>query len=235
MQHSRVPDLQEFLSDFPKMRLEPICSDTLTLSGQFDFTATFSEVGTVTDSYLLQIDIPVGFPKLVPSVTETGKRIPCHGEFHVNSDRTLCLGSPLRLRQRLARNPTLCGFTGGCLIPYLFAVSHKLVNGGDMVFDELRHGNLGKLDDYAEMFGLSSHQQTVDALRLLGIKKRLANKRPCPCGCGKRLGVCRLQMTLAPFRKLAPCRWFRSEIPQNMIEKRNPPIPKPALREVPLM
>lgn len=235
MQHKRVPDLQEFLSDYPQMRLEPICGDTLTLSGHLNFTATYAEVGTVTDSFLLQIDIPAGFPELVPSVTETGKRIPCAGEFHVNPNRTLCLGSPLRLREKLARNPTLCGFTHSCLIPYLFAVSHILNNGGAMVFDELRHGNPGKLDDYADIFGLSTHQQTMDALRLLGMKKRLANKQPCPCGCRKRLGVCRLHMTLAPLRKLASRRWFQNEIPSAIVEKRNVPIPNPVAREVPLL
>lgn len=235
MPRDLVPELPQFLSAYPRMRLQPICGDVITLSGLFDFTATYTGLGTLMDSYHLRIDVLNGFPEVTPRVTEIGSRIPCAGEYHVNPDRTLCLGSPLRLRQKLSKRPTLCGFIESCLIPYLYAVSHKLAHGGAMVFNELRHGSPGKLDDYTELFGLKNHEQAVGALMLLGMKKRLANKWPCPCGCGKKLGACHLHKKLATFRRLASRSWFRREITPDMIKKRPVPVQPPVANQVPLL
>src|ERR1051326_5548167 len=98
-------------------------------------------------------------------------------------------GSPLRLMLELSRRPTLTGFAEECLIPYLFAISHKLRFGGPLPFDELQHGTPGILSDYRELFGLETPGQAQHALTLLGMKKRRANKLPCPCACGKRLEI----------------------------------------------
>jgi hypothetical protein len=43
------------------------------------------------------------------------------------------------------------------------------------------------VDDYRTLFGLKEESQLFPALRCLLLKKRIANKRPCPCGCGKPL------------------------------------------------
>ena len=37
----------------------------------------------------------------------------------------------------------------------------------------------------------------------------VANKKPCPCGCGVRLGRCNKRFILNRYRNLAPRRWFR--------------------------
>src|SRR5205823_1562005 len=119
-------------------------------------------------------------------------RIPRTGEYHVNtSDNTLCLGSPLSLLLKLSKKPTIDGFAESCLVPYLFAISRKLKNGGPLPFGELAHGRKGLRDDYAFLFGLRQPQNVGRVLQLLGMKKRRANKLPCPCGCRKRLGRCR--------------------------------------------
>lgn len=94
------------------------------------------------------------------------------------------------------------------MVPYLFAVSNKIQSGGEFVFGELPHGKKGIIDDYLDLFGLKSHEQVLNTIILLGMKKRLANKKPCPCGCGKRLGVCSFNYKINQFRKMAPRSWF---------------------------
>jgi hypothetical protein len=159
----------------------------------------------------LEIEVPPGFPKALPRVTETGGRIPRHGDYHVNSDGTLCLGSPLRLLLKLSNAPTLQGFASSCLVPYLFAMSHKLRNGGPLLFGELAHETPGLIADYLDLFQLRRPEQVTEVLRALGIKKRRANKLPCPCGCGVRLGRCKFNARIRGFRTLANRSWFRHQ------------------------
>ncbi len=88
-------------------------------------------------------------------------------------------------------------------IPYLYAISLNLKNGGKLVFGELAHYGPGMLQDYAQLFALASSEQARYALELLGMKRRIANKYACPCGCGVRLGRCRFRHRLLPLRRLA--------------------------------
>jgi hypothetical protein len=202
--------LREFLRAHPKMALRPADGNELNIEGRFDFRARTEKYHEINDGYVLRIRVPSLFPRDVPAVYEVERRIPRNGHYHVNSDGTLCLGSRLRVLQKLARLPTLTGFSQNCLVPYLFAVSHKLTYGGDLPFGELAHGPAGELMDYLELFGLRTVEQARMVVQYLGMKERKANKLPCPCGCGRRLGRCRFNMKLREFRRLAERSWFRS-------------------------
>ncbi|MCK4356750.1 hypothetical protein KAW44_06690, partial [Candidatus Bipolaricaulota bacterium] len=107
--------------------------------------------------------------------------------------------------------PTLVGFAEECLVPYLYSISHKLQRGA-FPFGELEHGKPGVISDYLDLFGLKSRAQVLRVLELLGMKKRLANKKPCPCGCGKRLGACKYHFKMAELRELAERSWFRQHL-----------------------
>ncbi|MGI6657147.1 MAG: hypothetical protein ACOX5Z_10060 [Desulfobulbus sp.] len=202
--------LGQFLSDYPGMSTVPYSDAGVCLRGKFRFKANASGNDEIDDSYELEIVVPEKFPQALPEVKEIGGKIPRDGNFHVNQDGTLCLGSPLRLLSKVHRFPTLTGFADKCLIPYLYAVSYKLRHGGNFVFGELAHGEQGIVDDYSLMVGLKERHQVTEAIQLLGIKKRIANKRPCPCGCGKRLGACPFRHKLNEFRKMAPVSWFKA-------------------------
>jgi hypothetical protein len=194
------------------MAVRPSSGAHLVLKGEFKFTATSADYGDITDRFSLRIEVPEEFPKALPRVIETDRRVPRNGDYHVNGDGTLCLGSPLRLLLKVSKAPTLCGFAEKCLVPYLFAVSHKLENGGPMLFDELAHGAPGELQDYVDLFALKRPEQARRALEMLAMKKRRANRLLCPCGCGKRLGRCRFNFKLREFRNLASRTWFRSQL-----------------------
>ena len=64
-------------------------------------------------------------------------------------------------------------------MPYLYAVSYKLKNGGDFVFGDLAHGDQGIVDDYSILLGLATRFQIKQAIHLLGVKKRIATKQLC--------------------------------------------------------
>ncbi len=165
----------------------------------------------IADSYELEIKIPFNFPRELPSVTEIAMRIPRDSDHHINHDGTLCLGSPLRLRWKMARNPSLIGFANECLVPYLYGISHKIIYRR-FPFGELDHGKPGVIADYLDLFGLKTEEQVKQALILLGMKKRQANKQACPCGCGERLRACKFHNKINKFREVADRSWFRSHL-----------------------
>src|SRR6267378_5314042 len=186
-----LPGLISFLADYPGMGVVPSRQAGLVLKGRFAFHARQQDgARPIEDNYHLRIDIPPGFPRDLPKVTELDLKIPRTAKHHVNWDGTLCLGSPLRILQKLARRATLNGFAEDCIVPYLYAASHRRIHGGELLFSELAHGRDGELADYVDLFSLKNSAQAKQVLLALGTKKRLANKLPCPCGCEKRLGRC---------------------------------------------
>lgn len=206
----KLNNLSQFLDDYPGMSTAPCLVAGVCLRGEFRFKAIVSGGDEIVDSYMLEIVVPDKFPQALPKVMETGGKIPRDGNFHVNSDGTLCLGSPLRLLIKIQQSPSLTGFADQCLVPYLYAVSYKLIHGGDFVFGELAHGDQGIVDDYSKLLGLKDKHQVKQAIKLLGMKKKIANKMPCPCGCGKILGKCSFHQKLNEFRRMAPTSWFRA-------------------------
>lgn len=206
-----IPGLEEFLKDYPKMMIVPTINSFLVLKGEFEFSVSQSHLQYIKDAYELKIDVPSSFPSVVPTVTETGRKIPRDGKHHVNPNNTLCLGSPLRLLWKLRQLPTLVGFAAKCLLPYLYSISHKMQHGS-YPFGELEHGNPGIIRDYLELFGLKTRDQVIRVLILLGKKKRLANKLPCPCGCGMRLGACSYHFKMLKLRELGGRSFFRQHL-----------------------
>ena len=201
--------LGQFLNDYPGMSTAPYSHSGVLLRGNFSFKAAIHCGAEIEDSYKLEIIVSEKFPQALPLVKEIGGKIPRTGEYHVNKDGSLCLGSPLRLLEKIYNFPTLSGFANKCLVPYLYAVSCKKENNADFAFGELAHGNSGIINDYKNLFNLAKHSQVEQAILLLGMRERTANKRLCPCGCQKRLGKCSFRHKLNDFRKMAPLSWFR--------------------------
>lgn len=177
------------------------------LSGTLAFRATHKE-WEVVDEFEVEISVPGAFPRDPPTVKEVGGRIPRTNDYHINPDNSLCLGSTLALMKGLFDDPSLLGFIDRFVVGFLLNASIKLRDGGDFVTGALGHGVPGLLFDYRQRFGLETGNQVVSVLELLSLKKRIANKRDCPCRCGHRLGRCRLHNVLNEYRKIAPRSWF---------------------------
>jgi len=179
--------ISEVLNRFESLRLVPSKDGGILLRGGIDFTASASGCTTVTDSYQISLRIPDAYPSELPVVHETGGRIPT--DFHKLERNALCLGSPFRLWLLTKQNPSLLNFIERVVIPYLYAYSLHEV-GEAMPFGELRHGLPGLVDDLGEMLGASDSKTAAAYVQAIMRKKRIANKRPCPCGSGMRLGRC---------------------------------------------
>lgn len=203
-------DIMQFLIDYPKMSIVPSREDGLEISGIFSFSASQDGSITISDEYHLRIIIPDMFPMSLPVVYELDNKIPRDGKHHINPDKTLCLGSPLRLKLTLSKNKSIVIFTEKIVVPFLYAISHQRIVGGNLPADELEHGVDGIISDYCDLLKLETTEQIRRALLLLGTRKRVANKKLCPCNCGKRYGRCKYRIVLEEFRYLANRGWYRN-------------------------
>ncbi|GBH08814.1 hypothetical protein [Pseudomonas syringae] len=198
--------IESFLAEYPRMRFRPTVDGTISLVGRFPFSASAEGLPDLTDEYRIRIDIVDQLDKALPVIYETGGRIPSSIDNHVNGDRTLCLGSPLSQRLKLGAKPTLTRFVELCLVPFLYAQSLREKGIAQFPFGELAHGSQGLIDDYMMIFGVEDTVVLMRLLDLLSMKRRRANKLPCPCGCGRRFARCRLHATANRARAILS-RW----------------------------
>ena len=171
----------------PGLRLIPTAGESVTVAGRLEFNAGIPGKAQVVDRYEIELSIPKNFPKEIPSVRETGGRIP--RSYHKLRDGSLCLASPTKLRLILAESPSILRFVERCLIPYLYRYSYRIQHGVSP-FGELEHGSAGIRQDLLPLFGVDREVAVLGFVELAAMKKCHANKKPCPCGSRLRLGRC---------------------------------------------
>lgn len=192
------------LRRFPNLALRPQRDGRIVIAGDLQFSAVVPKFGVIEDGFSIEIRVPENFPYTLPSVFERDGRIP--KAHHTMADGSLCLGSPLGLRLKAMRGKTLLTFIEACVIPYLagYCIYKRT---GEMPFDELEHGTPGLLDEYRLLTGAPSDTACIGFIECLGLRKRVANKRKCPCGSGRRLGRCH-NGRINPLRRVASRAWY---------------------------
>jgi hypothetical protein len=192
---------------YPGLRAVPSRENDIVLHGPFSFTAEGRGVA-ITETYEVEIRVPLGFPQQVPSVTEVGGRIP--RDFHRHQDRSLCLGAPARVALAVLQTPTVPGFLEGLLVPYLFGHAY-FERYGAMPFGELAHGTAGLNTDWKALLRMPAGTNGRAVLVAGSMRRRVANKLRCPCGSGLRLGRCH-NHKINQLRLRLGRRWFRGQL-----------------------
>jgi len=198
--------VDELLRKYPELRLQPAADDDTIIAGILEFSAQSRGQKHISDRYEISISVPPNFPRSIPLVRETARRIPA--DFHKLVTGHMCLGSPTRLRLILSETPSLVSFVERCIVPYLYGYS-IVESGGVLPFGELSHGTRGLRDDLASMMGIDDDLVLLGFVSLLSMKKRRANKLSCPCGKGMRVGKCH-NRRLNTLRGKLGRRWFSS-------------------------
>ncbi len=210
MHISKSIKLAEFIKTQPFMSIQPSKYNELILEGNFNMVVQYDGFPKINKTYNLQIKIFQNFPYSIPIVTEVEGKIPRDGNHHVNPDKTLCLGSQIKLLELIHKKPTLEGFVEYCLIPFLYAATLKMEYNIDFIFGELAHGDDGLIDEYCALFGVTNKEQVLNVLTMLTLNKRVANKWSCPCQCENRLGKCSLRFKINKYRKIAFRSWYKN-------------------------
>lgn len=212
MRFHALSDIQSFLVRNRLMDEVHSVAGYRRFLGKYQLFGRDTDGRVLDDWFDLDIAIPTGSSRSLPRVSETAGRIPRTPEYHVNGDGTLCLGSPVRMATDLLGRSILF-FEETYLVPYLFKVVAKMRGIADgFLGGELAHGLDGLLDDLGEMLEVSRTSTVRDFLRLALTKKRIANKRPCPCGCGRRFGRCHRHFSINAIRNSIPKALIRSQL-----------------------
>jgi hypothetical protein len=193
------------------MSLRPSRDDGFLLTGEYPFHAMPEGGELVSDRFAVRILVPDAFPSQLPTVWETGSRIPKKADWHINikTGCSICLGGGLSLRLVAREYPGLTDYLENTLVPYLYAVCLRERHGGPFIFSELSHGGEGLIEEVRDLLVLPSDRAAVAVIRLLSMKKRVANKLPCPCGCQDRFGTCQLRGRLYDFRNLESRKFYK--------------------------
>lgn len=209
--------LHDFLSKNPNLRLERLSDSEAVLTGEYELNAQFPGYETISDTYSLKVVIPRGFPKSIPVVYEQSAKFPRLSDYHTYDDGSLCLGSTLKLKLLCMSMSEVSEFFEEIIVPYLYSIAYKL-KYSKIPFGELAHGESGLIDDYQKILEVDGKSAVLNALKVLGMKPRHANKVSCPCQCGTRLGKCSYRHTINQYRSLASRRWFRQHLSKNFSE-----------------
>jgi hypothetical protein len=194
-----------FRNAYPELRITYVGGCGISVEGTLAFRAVVEGFQEIEDEFELRWVVFDEFPKQIPLVFETKGRIPAN--YHKLENGALCLGSPIRQRMILAKHPTLSGFVERLVIPYLYNRSY-FEKHDCLPVGELEHGSPGLIEDYQKLFKVEDQDSCLTMLQMLGRKKRNANKMPCPCDSGRRLGKCHNKV-LNPFRKLETRRYYQ--------------------------
>lgn len=219
-------DVEALLDAWPRLRRRPSRQDGVcTLVGQFGFELTPPGKPAISDTYSLRLQIPLGNPDALLGVYEEGGRLRRDPDEHINDDGSFCLGSPLRLRLLMRESVGLVAFLERCLVPFLYAATWRSQGNAGYPFGELPHYGRGLTEDYGALLGIPGHRPVAIALALLSARRRVANKRDCACGSGKRLGTCRCRHRLNALRVLAPCSFWRGTLREYLRQSPLPEVP----------
>lgn len=221
MRHWEYIGLKEFLSTYPNIRLIDVDADKIKLEGEYRLKAQLVGSQLIDRTFSLRLVCLSDYPSTLPTVYDLTDYFPRDQDFHTYSDGSFCLGSDLKIKSILTSDSSLINFFEKVVVRFLYAVSHR-IEFGNFPYGELAHGEKGLIDDYSELFRVDGKASVLQALKALGLRKRVANKLPCPCGCNKRLGSCKYRFFLNEFRGIERRFWFREHLQEAFT-----PIEKP--------
>jgi hypothetical protein len=156
------------------------------VDGECRIRGTFAAVEA--DRYALDIALPANYPHAIPSVWETGGRIPREIDRHVFDDGSLCLGAPLALWMQLGGDYSIERLIDGPLRSFL--IGNSLVEEREpWPYGDRTHGAAGLLEHLGELIG-TSDPQGVGRFLIDLLDKKVRGHWLCPCGSGLIIRKC---------------------------------------------
>lgn len=182
-------------SSFPSLWVE-IDGSTVTLRGTLPLFDPLT--GSQFDRYEIVVELPRDYPRSVPTVRETGGRIPWVPERH-NTDGAACLFVPEDRGRCWPEGADLSAFLRGPVTQFFFGQSYYEQHGR-WPFGERSHGTVGRYEFYAEACGSEDPEIVVGFMRMVAAKDPKGHWL-CYCGSGLRMRACHFQ-TLREFRRV---------------------------------
>jgi len=195
---------------FPNLELLKDMNGKYSVVGNIGFTVKhYGKV--IRDDYDVEIIIPDNYPQHPPAAKETGDKIQRCSDNHINDDGTLCLGSPLAVKQTFAQQRNLLWFVQEQVVRFLFNYSFKR-DYGTRPDGELSHGGKGLLEYYYELFDTRDNVTVLEFLRVLS-RSRYDDHSLCPCNSGRKIRKCHYRL-IKKLNRLHKPEEFQQELAQ---------------------
>ncbi|NQY30394.1 MAG: hypothetical protein HRT69_13085 [Flavobacteriaceae bacterium] len=154
------------------------------------------------DSYEIQI-VLYTYPRLFPTVYETGGRIPPKMDRHIYPDSGSCCFTTRAKSQILLKTKvtSLLKFIDEVVIKYFENNSFYELNK-HYYGDEYSHGKMGIIEGYKDILKIDDTITTAKAIIQATTNKSLKKHQNCYCGSGRRLRKCTNGKHINNFRKL---------------------------------
>lgn len=173
------------------------CESGFRLTGIVVLNAEYNGL-PLYDEYNLEIFVPFGFPKAIPSVKELENKIP-EDLSHFYADGGLCLGAISELADYLEENDSLVGFVNDIVMSYLYTASY-FRRYGEVPYGERSHGVLGIEETYFERYHTQDRKILIQLLLCLMGEIPYRGHCQCPCEGGKKLRTCHGKYILKDLR-----------------------------------
>lgn len=164
-------------------------------------TLPITDEGQVLDRYLIDVQISRDHPKSIPIVRETGGRIAHFRDLHINpEDGTCCVILPDERWRVWPIGSSLRAFLDGPVRNFFLGQS-LVAAGGPWPFGQWGHGAEGIREYYSELLGMSDARAIERFLECMS-KKKIKGHWLCPCGGGRHLRECHLDLVEKVMRKV---------------------------------
>lgn len=168
--------------------------------------------GTLWDSFDVRIDVGTDYPKTLPTITETGRKISRSGDWHINEDDSCCVGTPAEQFRKLHGRITLLNWVEEFAIPFLANYIYRR-DQGRYFNGEWPHGIKGIYADYAQLYGIADLDLLLQRLRYCSDRTLMSRNSSCFCQSGKKYKRCYLLQPEA-HRHYVPKHIIWNDVPQ---------------------
>lgn len=157
--------------------------------------------GKVWDVYEVRILVSPNYPRTIPTLIETGKKIERIDDLHIDENGVCCLAPRVEEFLILGYQYNLADFIKKLVIPFL--ANQKLISLGEKSWNigEYSHFGQGVLEYYKEKLGISSMEHVLSCIRYLSGSYKLGRNDPCFCNGDKKFKDCH-QKKLYLFSKI---------------------------------
>lgn len=153
--------------------------------------------GKYLDTYNIRIEIKEDYPKSLPVVYETSRRIPINIDWHVFPDGHCCIVTPPEEFLICKKRISLEQFIIKYLLPYFHNQLFREIEG--YFLNERSHGHKGIKEFFFDIFNTKKSENISDWLFFIAKGKEPDRTADCFCGSKKKYRKCHREA----FRELS--------------------------------
>jgi hypothetical protein len=142
----------------------------------------------ISFSFPIRVEFILGTDD-IPKLFVDNDQFPDDFKHFYSNTGSCCIGPNFEVRLKWMSNPTLLFFLEEFVAKFLYSAAW-FSRYGTYPWGEYRHGNKGFIQAYRYYFNVQTIPHIIFCLEYLLVKQNIYGKDLCPCGSGKKFGLC---------------------------------------------